>query len=253
MNKETTKESLIPHPVLTDYYKDESAREKRIKRLFDDTAKHYDAINSVMSLGNGEKYRKEALERAGLSKGQFVLDIGCGTGVLARHEMDIVESEGFVIGVDPSPGMLKEAVGRGVNRVALGRGESLPLLDNSVDFVSMGYALRHVADLTATFNEYYRALKPGGTLLLLEMAIPESRIRFLMLKAYMCYYVPFMARIRSGGYKESQVLMQYYWDTMVNFVPYQSILDSLEESGFKHVRRNVVHGIFGEFTATKEA
>jgi len=250
MNKETTDNSLTPHPVLTDYYSDESAREARIKRLFDNTAKHYDSINSMMSLGNGEKYRRDALLRAGLSKGQSVLDIGCGTGVLARHEMDIVEDSGFVIGMDPSDGMLHQAVARGVTCVAQGRGESLPLNSESFDFVSMGYALRHVADLTAAFSEYARVLKPGGTLVLLELAIPKSKLTFLLLKAYMRYFIPFLARLRSGD-KETQVLMNYYWDTMVNFVPYESILESLKKSGFTQIERNVVHGIFCEFTAKK--
>ncbi|GMR20135.1 MAG: bifunctional demethylmenaquinone methyltransferase/2-methoxy-6-polyprenyl-1,4-benzoquinol methylase UbiE [Gammaproteobacteria bacterium] len=243
---------MRPHPVLKEYYSDESAREARIKRLFNDTARHYDWINKVMSFGRGEIYRKEALQRAGLESGQSVLDIGCGTGVLARNEIDIVGPSGFVIGIDPSVGMLKQAVNRGVNHVALGRGESLPLCSESVDFISMGYALRHVADLKNTFTEYFRVLKPGGTLLLLEMVLPKSRLMYVLFKIYLRYLIPLIVRLRSGD-KETQLMMSYFWDTMAECVPHQSIIDGLERSGFTQVKRNVIHGIFGEFIAIKDA
>lgn len=243
---------MRPHPVLKEYYSDESTREARIKRLFNDTASHYDWINNVMSFGRGEMYREEALQRAGLNAGQSVLDIGCGTGVLAHTEMDIVGAGGFVVGIDPSEGMLKQAVDRGVNRVALGRGESLPLCNESVDFISMGYALRHVADLENAFSEYFRVLKPGGTLLLLELVVPQSSLKHMLLKIYMRYIIPIIARLHSGD-KETQLLMKYFWDTMVQCVPHQMIIDGLERSGFTQVKRNVIHGIFGEFIARKAA
>lgn len=250
MNTESTRISVRPHPILTEYYQDESARETRIKSLFNDTAGHYDWINKVMSLGKGELYRKEALLRNGLEAGRSVLDIGCGTGVLARNEMDIVGASGFVVGIDPSEGMLKHAVDRGVNRVALGRGESLPLCNECVDFISMGYALRHVADLKNAFTEYFRVLKPGGTLLLLELVLPQSHLRYLLLKIYLRYVIPYIARLRSGD-KEAQILMNYYWDTMAQCVSHPIIIDGLERSGFMQVKRNVIYGVFGEFIARK--
>ncbi len=252
MDTKSTQGLIRPHPILKEYYSDESTREARIKNLFNDTASHYDWINKVMSLGRGEIYRKEAIQRAGLEAGQSVLDIGCGTGVLARNEMDIVGPDGFVVGIDPSEGMLRQAVDRGVNRIALGRGESLPLCNDSVDFVSMGYALRHVADLESTFTEYFRVLKPGGTLLLLELVLPQSPLQYLLLKIYLRYAIPLIARLRSGD-KETQLLMNYYWDTMAQCVPYSIIIDGLENSGFTEVKRNVIHGIFGEFIARKAA
>jgi demethylmenaquinone methyltransferase/2-methoxy-6-polyprenyl-1,4-benzoquinol methylase len=250
MNSEPTRASLRPHPVLKEYYSDEYAREERIKNLFNGTASHYDWINKVMSFGRGEIYRKQALLRAGLKAGLSVLDIGCGTGVLARNEMDIVGTNGFVVGIDPSEGMLEQAVDRGVNRVALGRGESLPLCNDSVDFISMGYALRHVADLESAFTEYFRVLKPGGTLLLLELVLPQSHFIYLLLKIYMRYIIPVIARLRSGD-KETQLLMNYYWDTMAECVSYPVIIGGLEKSGFTEVKRHVIHGIFGEFVARK--
>lgn len=250
MPKADSKFTLPPHPVLKDYYDDEKGRKQRVKQLFDATASHYDWINKVMSFGTGERYRLEALERAGLKQGQAVLDIGCGTGVLARHEMDVVGDEGFVLGVDPSQGMLQEAIGRGVGSVAMGRGERLPLLEKQFDFVSMGYALRHVEDLADAFTEYLRVLRPGGTVMLLEIAPPTSRIGYQFIKFYMKYVIPLITRLGTRD-KNAQLLMSYYWDTVEQCVPPNLILEALKAAGFEQVNRRVLFGIFGEYTARR--
>lgn len=242
--------TLPPHPILKDYYDDESGRKKRVKQLFDSVASHYDWINKVLSFGTGERYRLEALERAKLKQGQAVLDIGCGTGVLARHEMDVVGSEGFVLGIDPSQGMIQQAVSRGVERVTMGRGEHLPLQDQQFDFVSMGYALRHVEDLADAFTEYFRVLKPGGTLLLLEIAPPASRIGYQFIKFYMKYVIPMVTRLGTKN-KNAQLLMSYYWDTIEQCVPPNLILEALKATGFEQVERQVQFSIFGEYTAKR--
>jgi demethylmenaquinone methyltransferase/2-methoxy-6-polyprenyl-1,4-benzoquinol methylase len=54
--------------------------------------------------------------------------------------------------------------------------EALPLADASVDFVSMGYALRHVRDLAIAFAEFGRVLRPGGRLLILEIGAGPSEV-----------------------------------------------------------------------------
>ncbi len=252
MPKVESKYSLPPHPLLNDYYQDEAERKKMVKQLFDSTASHYDWINKVMSFGTGERYRYEALERAGLGEGQSVLDIGCGTGVLARHEMELVGPDGTVLGVDPSFGMLQQAQGRGVERVTMGRGECLPLQEQQFDFISMGYALRHVVDLGEAFTEYYRVLKPGGTVLLLEISPPASRIGYQLIKFYMKYLIPLITRLGVRD-KNAQLLMSYYWDTIEQCVPPQMILEALEAAGFEKVKRNVQFGVFSEYTASRPA
>ena len=73
--------------------------------------------------------------------------------------------------------------------------ETIPVEAETADFLCMGYALRHIADLSAAFKEFMRVLKPGGRICLLEIPRPEGRVPRAMLRAYMRGVVPFLAGI----------------------------------------------------------
>ena len=157
-----SKNRVAPHPVLSEYYESEETRRGRVDDMFDTSAEHYDWITDVMSFGSGRWHRRSVLMRAGLAPGMKVLDVGAGTGVVSWIAQDIVKEEGLVVALDPSKGMLSEAKKLGVQRATQGLGESLPFPDDTFDMVTMGYALRHMADLDKLFKEYLRVLKPCG-------------------------------------------------------------------------------------------
>lgn len=248
----TATQPLAPHPVLADYYPDESKRRARVDQMFDDSSEHYDWICNVMSFGSGLWYRRQALVRTGVKQGMKVLDVGAGTGAVSLLAQEIVGENGFVVALDPSKGMLGEARKLGVNRVTMGLGESLPFPDNSFDVLTMSYALRHVADLHQAFVEYSRVLKPGGKILLLEISRPESAWKIRLLKAYMKGIVPLATRIfrRSAN---AQELMRYYWDTIEHCVPPGTIVEALDEAGLENAKRHVVMGIFSEYSGMKRS
>ncbi|GLS27437.1 class I SAM-dependent methyltransferase [Marinibactrum halimedae] len=241
---------IAPHPVLSDYYEDEQSRRKRVDDMFDSSAEHYDWICNVMSFGSGGWYRKQALLRNGLKSGMNILDVGAGTGEVSLLSQEIVGQNGSVIALDPSKGMLTQAKTNGVNVATMGLGEALPFPDDTFDMLTMGFALRHVADLNKTFNEYRRVLKPGGKVLLLEISRPDSAIQTRLLKAYMKGIVPLATRIfrRSA---DAQELMRYYWDTIEHCVPPNTIVEALQATGWKASKRHAVMGIFSEYTGIK--
>ena len=240
---------LPPHPPLWRYYSGEPEHRRRIDEWFDQAARDYDWITQVMSFGCGHRYRRRVLLRAGLASGMRVLDLGCGTGVLAAHAQAIVGAAGRVTALDPSLGMLRQASGRGVRLRVRGLAESLPFAGERFDLLAMGYALRHVADLRATFRELRRVLRNGGKLLLLEITPPPNRLAFRLVKLYLGGVVPAVARLRGG--RGAQVLMRYYWDTIERCVQPAVILDALAASGFVQVSRRVEQGIFSEYSATR--
>ncbi len=240
-----------PHPVLRRYYRTEAERQAYLASSFDETAAHYDRINDWISFGTDRWYRRHALLRAGLRPGMRFADIGCGTGLVSQIARDVVGPEGWVVSVDPSAGMLGEALARG--RVTLplqGKAEDLPLGDESVDFLCMAFALRHVADLEAAFREYLRVLKPGGRLLLLEMTPPRRGVLRALLKAHMRYAVPTLTRIFTRS-RVATVLYEYCWDTFDQCVPPERVLEALARAGLASPSRLVLARIFSEYTAER--
>lgn len=234
---------LEPHPVLPDYYPDLAQRPAFVRGLFDRTARYYDRVNRLLSLGSGSWYRRRALQRAGLRPGMTVLDVAIGTGLVARQALAITGDPQAVVGLDVSAGMLAET--RRLLPIPLVQGlmEQLPVADESVDFVSMGYALRHVADLNATFREFYRVLRPGGVLLILEIARPATPFKRAVLKFYLGRLIPLLGRLTTGR-RDMQTLMRYYWDTIDNCVPPEAIIQAIRDAGFAEAGCDVEFDLF---------
>jgi demethylmenaquinone methyltransferase/2-methoxy-6-polyprenyl-1,4-benzoquinol methylase len=244
-----------PHRPLTDYYADERARAGFVREMFDSTAEDYDRMEHILGFGTGVWYRGQALERAGLRPGMRVVDVGVGTGLVAREAARIVGSPMLVTGVDPSPGMMANArLPAGLSLVE-GRAEAIPFPDASFDFLSMGYALRHIGDLAVAFREFHRVMRPGAKLCLLEITCPESRWGRLLLKAYMKGLVPMLARFVARKSNTRQ-LWRYYWDTIEACVPPAQIVAALSAAGFVDVRRHIeVKGmsVLAEYQASRPA
>ncbi|MDP2369855.1 class I SAM-dependent methyltransferase [Rhodoferax sp.] len=250
---ESTPSTGAPHAALTDYYRDEQARAGFVRDMFDSTAEDYDRMERILGFGTGLWYRGQALERAGLKPGMRVVDVGVGTGLVAREAARIVGEASLVTGVDPSPGMMANAkVPAGVVLVP-GSAEAIPFADAHFDFLSMGYALRHISDLLVAFREFHRVMKPGAKLCLLEITCPESRWGRFLLKVYMKGFVPLLALL-VGRKKNTRQLWRYYWDTIEACVPPEQVLAMLKAAGFTEVRRHIeVKGmsILAEYQASK--
>jgi demethylmenaquinone methyltransferase/2-methoxy-6-polyprenyl-1,4-benzoquinol methylase len=238
-----------PITLLPQYWSDEGSRRQYVDHLFDDTAGDYDFVEKLLGLGTGPWYRRTALARAGLRRGMHVLDLATGTGLVAREALRLIGPDGRLVGLDPSAGMLGEAAQLNVPLVRA-MGERLPFADASFDFVSMGFALRHVADLEGLFGEIRRVLKPGGTACILELTAPESRWVAVPLRLFMTRVVPAVALIRRPR-AQARALMQFFWDTVEACVRPEAVMGALERSGLELPRRAVVLGLFSEYTGKR--
>jgi demethylmenaquinone methyltransferase/2-methoxy-6-polyprenyl-1,4-benzoquinol methylase len=247
-----TSSPLQPIPMLPRYFRDAQTKHSFVRGIFDQTAGDYDRVERLMALGTGSWYRRQALLRAGLGEGMRVLDVAIGTGLVAREEIAITQSPANVIGVDLSIGMLSQALAHLPIRGLLGNAERLPVGDRLFDFVSFGYALRHLADLGPAMREFFRVLKPGGRVCILEITRPRTRAREAALKFYMKRVVPLLTRLTTR-HADSQLLWEYYWDSIEACVPPEGVLGALRAAGFTDVRRHVELGIFSEYTGAKPA
>ncbi len=201
-----------PHPPLRDYYGDESARSGWVERLFDGTSVDYDRIERAMALGSGSRYRGRALRRGGLKSGMRVLDIGVGTGPHGARSCPAGRGSGLGGGDRPQRGDDARAKVPAGLQLLIGSADAIPVAPATADFLSMGYALRHVGDLSAAFREFSRVLAPGGRLCLLEITSPRGRVPRALLRGYMRGVVPFVARCMTKN-RDLPTLMRYYWDT----------------------------------------
>lgn len=243
-----TPPELPPHPALSAHYARAEDRVGYIRQLFDRTAHDYDCINAWMSLNRGEQYRHDAMVRIGVQPGQRLLDCACGTGVMAAHARNLVGPDGEVIALDPSLPMLAIAGNRGVRQRVAAIAERLPLPTASIDVITMGYALRHVADLSVAFAEFARVLRPGGRLLILEMVPPNSRSGRLLAKLYLNYLVPTLASLVTRN-RDSRRLMRYFWDTVDQCLPPEVVMQAITDAGFSDVRRDIQFALLTEYSA----
>ena len=239
-----------PHAPIADYYRTEEERAGFLREIFDSTATDYDRVERYLALGTGPWYRRQALLRAGLKPGMRVVDVGFGTGLVAAQAIRIIGDAALLTGVDPSPAMMGASPLARQVKLVEGKAERIPLPDASADFLSMGYALRHVGDVSAAFSEIHRVLKPGGRLCVLEITKPEGRVGTALLKGYMRGWVPLAARL-SGSAAHTPRIWRYYWDSIEACAPPARIVQALRDAGFAQVDRHVELGVFSEYRATR--
>ena len=237
-------------PRLAKYFSGEDERRRVTRTMFDEAAPGYDAAERLTGLGTGPWYRKEVLKRNGLRNGMHILDVAAGTGLVTRAARDIVGTEGRVLALDPSPGMLAELRKKIDVEIIEGYAEDIPLPDCQVDFVSMGYALRHVGDIDRAFSEYHRVLRAGGQVCLMEISLPQNRVGRWLLTAYIRGVVPLLSRIL-GQRADIGRLWEYYGATINAAIDPEAMLGALRKVGFVDVRCSVTLGIFREYLATR--
>lgn len=190
-----------------------------IKNLFSAIARHYDFLNSLLSLRFDGVWRRQTVKVSRAAPTSKVLDVCTGTGELALAYSDKMGEGGAVIGSDFCFEML--AVG---NRKVLGSrdcepaqppcppyqgGErrdprsrpptfiaadtlALPFLDNTFDIVSVGFGIRNVADLEMGIREMTRVAVPGGRIAILEFTQPVNPVFRSLYYLYFTKILPFV-------------------------------------------------------------
>lgn len=138
-------------------------------------------------LGLGPEFRAATMRLAALQAGEWMLEVGCGTGVLTRLAAEAVGARGQAVGIDAAPGMI--AVARR-NAAAVGSGgqfrlaaiEVLPFPDASFDVVLASLMLHHLPPTAkaAGLSEVRRVLRPGGRLVVADLDRPANRLWWLL-------------------------------------------------------------------------
>ena len=156
-----------------------SEKVRKVAGVFDSVADKYDVMNDLMSLGVHRLWKRFAISLTGLRPGDQALDLAGGTGDLTSRMLPLVGPKGGVVLSDINANMLGEGRRRLVDDGVIGTvryvqadAEQLPFPDNTFHCITIGFGLRNVTRKERALAAMYRALKPGGRVIILEFSHP---------------------------------------------------------------------------------
>ncbi|SDG44266.1 demethylmenaquinone methyltransferase / 2-methoxy-6-polyprenyl-1,4-benzoquinol methylase [Sinosporangium album] len=212
-----------------------------VAAMFDRTARRYDLVNDLLSLGQDRLWRKITAEVVDAGPGELVLDLAAGTGT---SSVSFTELGARAVACDFSLGMLRTGVERqgagGPVDFIAGDGLRLPFADDSFDVVTVSFGLRNMRDTVAALREMFRVARPGGRLVICEFSRPTIKSFDLVYSQYLVQMLPRVARLASSNPESYEYLAESIRDW-----PDQPALARLVgEAGWRRVAwRNLSLGI----------
>ena len=178
-----------------------------VQKMFDDISPCYDFLNHFLSLGVDIYWRRKFIRNLNIISGDTVLDVACGTGDIGFEILKKYNAK--LINLDLSENMLNIAEKKSKDKrfeniqFIQGDAEMLPLENNSVDCLTIAYGFRNITHYKKALEEFYRVIKPGGTLGILEFSIPRSKIFASLFTFYFHHILPRVGSVfsRSDAYR----------------------------------------------------
>jgi demethylmenaquinone methyltransferase/2-methoxy-6-polyprenyl-1,4-benzoquinol methylase len=217
----------------------------QVRGMFDRIAGVYDSMNSTMTAGMDRRWRQRAAASTGLTAGGRALDVACGTGDLSLELQGMVGPGGYVVGSDFSERMLELARAKGCTRAmrygapTFEWGDALQLSydDASFDAVTVGFGLRNFADLDRGIAEMARVLRPGGTLVVLEITRPRRAPLSSFFSLWFDRVVPLLGRLTGEGEAYS-----YLPESVRQFPLPAQLAARLDAAGLERIRWTILAG-----------
>lgn len=205
-------------------------RAASVQAMFEEIAPRYDLMNRLMTGGQDVRWREQVIHLARIPTNGRVLDLGAGTGDLAREALR--QSPGCsVVAADFTLGMMQ--TGKKIHGAdhswAAADALHLPFPDNAFDAVVSGFLLRNVVDLPGALNEQMRVLQPGGRLVALDTTRPRSSLLSPFIRFHMRQVIPFLGGLLTG----SRGAYTYLPTTSENFLLAEDLLVQFEAAGYE--------------------
>ncbi len=210
----------------------------RVAAMFGRIARRYDLMNTLMTGGQDELWRRLAVRHARPPHNGRALDVGTGTAKLALA-LARAMPEGRVVGVDVAEPMLRQALpsagpDEAVTRVQLALADALalPFADDQFDCATTAFMIRNVSDVRAAFEEIRRVVRPGGKVVCLELTQPHAFLWGPLFSVYFGRVVPLIGTLVAG---ESDAYT-YLPESVAAFLRPEGVAAEMARAGLREIR-----------------
>ncbi len=219
--------------------------ESNVIDVFDRISEKYDLLDSLISWGMDQHWRREVVKYLDLEPHLRVLDCGAGTGKLTALILKNCESCTVTV-VDSNERMLRRELFPDV-KFHVGSAEQLPVDDASMDRITSAFLTRNVGKLERYLSESYRALDHGGKFVNLDIFNPRLPVYRDFFGLYFYRIVPALGNIMT-----SSTSYTYLANSVKKFVSPETFSNMLKLAGFRDVAvRQYMLGAVNIHVATK--
>lgn len=222
----------------------EHSREN-IHKMFDQISPTYDLANRVMTFNLDQIWRRKMVRMLPEKEGLFVLDCATGTADQLICMMENSKRIKRAVGVD----LAAEMVAIGEKKVKgkpyadalsfqIASALDLPFEDGTFDCVTISFGIRNVTDVKGALTEFYRVLKPGGRVLILEGTIPKMKWLQMIHLFYLRHCLPRIGQMIS----KNNYAYRYLNETIETFPCGEAFCSIMREAGFADAKANLQTG-----------
>ena len=199
--------------------------------MFSRIAGRYDLMNRLMTAGQDIRWRKQVIRLAQLNDDSCLLDIGTGTGDLAREAL-AQYPQLKVIAADFTLEMMRVGQKNGALNFSSADTLSLPFEEETFDALVSGFLMRNVVDLPQALQEQYRVLRKGGRVVILDTTRPKKNILSPLIWLHMHLVIPLLGRLLTG----SGEAYRYLPEMTEGFLTAEDLASRLAAAGFQNIR-----------------
>jgi len=201
-----------------------------VRNMFTRIARRYDLMNHLMTGGQDIRWRRMVIQLARLRHNDRLLDVGTGTGDLAR-EASVQFPRTKIIAADFTLEMMRVGQKNGALNFSSADALRLPFSDLLFDAVVSGFFMRNVIDLQKSLQEQYRVLKNGGRIVILDTTRPTKNFLSPLIWLHMHLVIPVLGALLTGA-KEAY---HYLPKTTEGFVTAEELAARMAAAGFRRI------------------
>ncbi len=202
-----------------------------VQNMFTQIAKRYDLMNRLMTGGQDIRWRKQVIKLSSIDNNASLLDLGTGTGDLAREALTQFP-QARVIASDFTLEMMRVGKRNGNLNFSTADALRIPFKDSTFDAVISGFLMRNVINLDKALEEQHRILKNGGRIVILDTTRPKKNILSPFIWIHMHFIIPTLGKLITGVGEA----YRYLPETTEGFVTAEDMAERMKKAGFHNIK-----------------